>query len=114
MGHSVGHWEGDTLVIDTVGFNEGFWLDRGGLPSTEQMHTVERITRTNLTTLHYELTVDDPGAYTRPWNGQLNLLWEENTELFEYVCQEQNYAGELMVGASAETGKVDRSSPIVP
>ena len=55
-GHSIGWWEGDTLVIDTVGFNEGFWLDRGGLPNTEQLHTSERLTRTNLTTLRYELT----------------------------------------------------------
>ena len=110
-GHSIGWWEGDTLVIDTVGFNDSFWLDRGGLPSTEQMRTVEKITRTNLTTLHYELTVDDPGAYIRPWNGQLDLQWEANTELFEYVCQEQNYAHELMVGQGT---KVDRSSPIIP
>jgi hypothetical protein len=110
-GHSIGKWEGDTLVVDTVGFNEGFWLDRGGLPSTEQMHTMERFTRTNLTTLHYELTVDDPGAYIRSWNGQLDLLWEDGTELFEYVCQEQNYAHELMVGQET---KVDRSSPIIP
>jgi hypothetical protein len=110
-GHSIGWWEGDTLVIDTVGFNESFWLDRGGLPSTEQMHTVERLTRTNLTALHYELTVDDPGAYTQPWNGQLNLQWEDDTELFEYVCQEQNYAHELMVGQGT---KVDRRSPIIP
>ena len=110
-GHSIGWWEGDTLVIDTVGFNESFWLDRGGLPSTEQMRTVERLTRTNMTALRYELTVDDPGAYTRPWTGQLNLIWENNTELFEYVCQEQNYAHELMVGQGT---KVDRSSPIIP
>ena len=110
-GHSIGWWEGDTLVVDTVGFNESFWLDRGGLPSTDQMRTVERITRTNLTTLHYELTVDDPGAYSRPWNGQLDLIWEANTELFEYVCQEQNYAHELMVGQGT---KVDRSSPVIP
>ena len=110
-GHSIGWWEGDTLVIDTVGFNESFWLDRGGLPSTEQMRTVERLTRTNMTTLHYELTVDDPGAYTRPWTGQLNLIWDNDTELFEYVCQEQNYAHELMVGQGT---KVDRSSPIIP
>jgi hypothetical protein len=110
-GHSIGRWEGDTLVVDTVGFNESFWLDRGGLPSTDQMRTVERITRTDLTTLHYELTVNDPGAYTQSWNGTLDLLWEDNTELFEYVCQEQNYAHELMVGQGT---KVDRSSPIVP
>ena len=110
-GHSIGKWEGDTLVVDTVGFNESFWLDRGGLPSTDRMRTVERITRTNMTTLHYELMVDDPGAYTRPWNGKLDLVWEDNTELFEYVCQEQNYAHELMVGQAT---KVDRSSPIIP
>ena len=110
-GHSIGKWEGDTLAIDTVGFNEGFWLDRGGLPSTDQLHTMERLTRTSLTTLHYELTVDDPGAYSRPWKGELNLQWEDNTELFEYVCQEQNYAHELMVGQGT---KVDRSSPIIP
>jgi hypothetical protein len=110
-GHSIGWWEGDTLVIDTVGFNESFWLDRGGLPSTEEMRTVERLTRTNMTTLHYELTVNDPGAYTRPWTGQLNLIWENNTELFEYVCQEQNYAHELMVGQGT---KVDRRTLIVP
>ena len=110
-GHSIGKWEGDTLVVDTVGFNESFWLDRGGLPSTDQMRTVERITRTNMTTLHYELMVDDPGAYTKPWNGKLDLVWEDNTELFEYVCQEQNYAHELMVGQAT---KVDRSSPIIP
>jgi hypothetical protein len=110
-GHSIGWWEGDSLVIDTVGFNESFWLDRGGLPSTEQMRIVERLTRTNMTTMRYELTVDDPGAYTRPWTGQLNLIWENNTELFEYVCQEQNYAHELMVGQGT---KVDRRTLIVP
>lgn len=110
-GHSIGWWEGDTLVVDTVGYNEGFWLDRGGLPSTEQLHTVERLTRTTLTSLHYELLVDDPGAYTKPWTGQLNLQWENGTELFEYVCQEQNYAHELMVGTATH---VDRTSPIVP
>jgi hypothetical protein len=110
-GHSIGWWEGDTLVIDTVGFNESFWLDRGGLPSTEQMRTVERLTRTNMTTLRYELTVDDPGAYTRPWTGQLNLIWDNDVELFEYVCQEQNYAHELMVGQGT---KVDRRTLIVP
>ena len=110
-GHSIGWWEGDTLVVDTVGFNESFWLDRGGLPHTEKLRIVERLTRTNLATLHYELTVDDPGAYTKPWSGQLDLIWEANTELFEYVCQEQNYAHELMVGQAT---KVDRSSPIIP
>jgi hypothetical protein len=110
-GHSVGWWEGDTLVVDTVGFNEGFWLDRGGLPHTGQLRTLERLTRVDLNTLRWELTVDDPGAYTAPWTGGLNLRWDAGTELFEYVCQEANYAHELMVG---QASSVDRTSPIVP
>ena len=110
-GHSIGWWEGDTLVIDTVGFNEGFWLDRGGLPHTEQLRTLERLTRTDSLTIKYELTVDDPGAYTRPWTGGMNLRWEAGTELFEYVCQQANYADQLMVGPFES---IDRRSSIVP
>ena len=111
-GHSIGWWEGDTLVIDSVGFNEDFWLERRGLPHTEQMHTIERLTRINSAIIEYEITVDDPGAYTGPWTGWFNLQWEADTELFEYVCQQANYAHELMVGG--ESSSVDRSSPIVP
>ena len=110
-GHSIGWWEGDTLVIDSIGFNEGFWLDRDGLPHTEQLHTLERLTRTEHDALRYELTVEDPGVYTAPWKGALTLRWERNTELFEYVCQEANYAHELMVG---QYRSVDRTSLVVP
>ena len=111
-GHSIGWWEGDTLVIDTVGFNEGFWLDRRGLPHTDRLHTLERFTRVDAAAIRYEVTVDDPGAYTAPWNARFNLRWENGTELFEYVCQQANYAAELMVGE--QRSSVDRSSPIVP
>jgi hypothetical protein len=110
-GHSVGTWEGDTLVVDTVGFNEGFWIDRGQLPHTEQLHLIEKYTRTALDTMKYELTIDDPGAYTAPFTATSNLRWEDGTELFEYVCQQSNQAPTLMVGAGTT---VDRSSPIVP
>jgi hypothetical protein len=110
-GHSIGWWEGDTLVIDSTGFNEGFWLDRDGLPHTEQLRTLERLTRTDHDTMRYELLVDDPGVYTAPWKGELSLRWEPNTELFEYVCQEANYAHELMVG---QYRSVDRTSVVVP
>ena len=110
-GHSIGWWEGDTLVIDTVGYNEGFWMDRDGLPHTDKLHTIERLTRTDAAALKYELTVDDPGAYTKPWTGGMTLRWEDGTELFEYQCQQSNYAPELMVG---QHGKVDRSTLIVP
>ena len=110
-GHSVGHWDSDTLVVDTVGFNEDFWMDRGTLPHTTQLHTVERFTRTAFDTLRYEVTIDDPGAYTAPFSGRMELKWEDGTELFEYVCQEENYAPTLMVGQGTT---VDRSSRIVP
>ncbi len=93
------------------GFNEDFWMDRGMLPHTTQLHTIERFTRTAFDTLRYELTIDDPGAYTAPFSGRMELKWEDGTELFEYVCQEENYAPTLMVGQGT---KVDRSSQIVP
>jgi hypothetical protein len=110
-GHSIGWWEGDTLVVETTGFNEGFWIDRGALPHTATLRTLERFTRVNMRTIAYELTIDDPGAYTKPFTGRLNLIWEPGTELFEYMCQEANYAHELMVGQATS---VDRASVIVP
>jgi len=111
-GHSIGWWEGDTLVIDSTGFNESFWLDRRGLPHTTQLHTVERFKRTNAETIEYEIDIHDPGAYTAPFTGSFALGWDKGTELFEYVCQQANYAAELMVGGARSS--VDRSSPIVP
>jgi len=111
-GHSIGWWEGDTLVVDTVGFNEDFWLDRRGLPHTEQLHTTEHFLRTNKNTIDYKITIDDPGAYTAPYEGGFNLRYNENQELFEYVCQQANYAHELMVGG--ESRIIDRSSTIIP
>jgi hypothetical protein len=110
-GHSIGWWDGDTLVSDTTNFHEGFWLDRKGLPHTEQLHTIERWTRKDYSTMEYSLTVDDPGAYTAPWTTSVVLTWEAGTELFEYVCQQQNYAHELMVGGMK---KVDRTTAVVP
>jgi len=110
-GHNIGHWEGDTLVVDTVGFVESFWLDRRGTPHTDKLHTTEKFTRLDSATMKYEVTIDDPGAYTAPFTGGFNLRWENGTELFEYVCQEANQAFTLMVG-TAES--VNRSTPIVP
>jgi hypothetical protein len=110
-GHSIGRWEGDTLVIDTVGYNESFWLDRRGMPHTNQLHTIEKFTRTDSNTIRYEATIDDPGAYTAPWTGSFTLRWEPNTELFEYVCQQANEAAELMVGNQES---VDRTTTIIP
>jgi hypothetical protein len=90
LGHSVGHWEGDTLVVDIVGFNEGTWLDYFGHPHTSQLHVVEKFTRPNKGTLHYEATFDDPGAYTKPWTVAWDIPWNATGELQEYICQENN------------------------
>jgi hypothetical protein len=87
-GRSVGKWEGDTFVVDTKGFNEKFWFSNGGLPHTDQLHLIERYTRTDLNTLKYEVTVDDPGAYTKMWTATWNLKWIAGEELPVYYCQD--------------------------
>src|SRR5206468_3201795 len=97
LGHSVGHWDGDTLVIDVVGFNEGSWLDPVGHPHTDMLHVIEKYSRPNKNTLHYEATIDDPGAYTSPWTVTWDNVWSPNGELAEYICQENNkYMSSLM------------------
>jgi hypothetical protein len=90
LGHSVGRWEGDTLVVDIVGFNENSWLDYYGHPHTDKLHIVERFSRPHKNTLHYEAYIDDPGAYTKPFSVAWDLPWSPNGELAEYICQENN------------------------
>ena len=90
MGHSTGRWDGDTLVVDTVGFNEGNWLSVNGAVQTSQLHLIERFTRADYNTMRYEATVDDPGAYTRPFKIGWNLPWGAGQELIENVCVENN------------------------
>jgi len=113
-GHSIGRWEGDSLFIDTVGFNEDFWFERRGLPHTESLHMLERLTRTSKDAMEYRVTIDDPAVYTKPFTGGFDLRFRPNNELFEYVCQQANYAHELMVGRDAKDTTIDRSSVIVP
>lgn len=95
-GHSIGRWEGDTLVIDTVGFNEKFWITRNGMPHTSRLHLIERLTRTDFSTLKYEVTIDDPGAYTETWSGGWLIPWVDGNEPFDYLCQENNLDGRYM------------------
>jgi hypothetical protein len=97
-GHTTGKWEGDTFVMETVGFNERFWLTREGVPHTSQLRLTERLSRPNFQQLRYEATVDDPGAYTAPWSGGWNLRWSEGNEPFDYLCQENNRDPQRMVG----------------
>jgi len=90
LGHSVGRWEGDTLVVDVVGFNEQTWMDYYGHPHTDLLHVVEKYSRPTKNTLAYEATFDDPGAYTKPFTLRWNINWNANGELAEYICQENN------------------------
>jgi len=87
-GRSVGKWEGDTLALTTNGFNEDFWFTNGGLPHTEALKLTERFTRPDLDTLKYDLTIDDAGAYTKPWSTSWTLRWVAGEELPVHICQD--------------------------
>jgi len=99
MGHSVGKWEGDTLVVDTVGFNGRAWATFSGLPTTERLHVIERFRRIDLGHLEKEITIDDPGAYAKPWTiKKTAVLAPAGYEMQEYVCNENNRDVEHSVG----------------
>jgi hypothetical protein len=87
-GHSVGRWEKDTLIVESAGYNERFWMSNGGLPHTEALRLTERFTRTDLGTLRYDVTVDDPRTYSRPWTGGWTIQWVADRDLEEYFCED--------------------------
>jgi hypothetical protein len=87
-GRAVAKWNGQTLEVDTRGFNEDFWFTNGGLPHTEQLKLLEKFTRTDFDTLRYDVTVDDPGAYTRPWSTSWTLRWVGGADLPVHFCQD--------------------------
>ena len=89
-GDSIGKWEGDTLVVDTIGFNDKTWLDGGGIPHTEALHVVERIRRIDRDTLVDEFTIDDAKAYTKPITARQVYKLKPDWELQEYVCEQNN------------------------
>ena len=90
MGHSIGRWEGDTLVIHTTGFNGKSWFDRAGNFSSKSLHVVERITARSPETLNYEATIEDREVFTRPWTMSMPLYRrvEKHAQLAEYRCVE--------------------------
>jgi len=90
FGYSVGKWEGDTLVIQTTGLAERFWFSNGGVPHGEGVKLTERIFRPDFDTLHYEVTVEDPGTYTRPWTASWDLQWIAEDDVDEYFCDDNN------------------------
>jgi len=100
-GDSVGHWEGNTLVVDTTNYNGKGWIATNaaagrikGIPQSEALHVVERFTRTDQNTIDYKVTIDDPKVYTKPWTVAIPLSSDESYRIFEYACHEGNQAVE--------------------
>jgi hypothetical protein len=89
-GHSIAKWEGDTLVVDSIGFNDKFWFDFAAHPHTEKLHITERYRRPDYSHLDYEVVIDDPGAYTRPFTMYGHSPLVEDSEIIEYICNENN------------------------
>jgi len=87
LGYSVGRWDGDTLVVETIGFNGKAWLDQAGNPTTEALRVTERFHRRDFGHMDMQITMDDPKAYTRPWTVTLPVTLLSGTELFENVCE---------------------------
>jgi hypothetical protein len=98
MGYSNGHWEGDALVVETVGFDDRSWLTAQGHPHTEMMRVTERFRRPDLGHLEIEITIDDPGAYAKPWIIKRVSDLDPNDDIGEYVCAENNKDPDHMVG----------------
>ena len=90
MGDSVGHWEGDTLVVDVTGFNDKTWLGPTGTFHTEALHVTERYTRVDYNTINYDVTMEDPNVLTKPWNTHSTIMLRNGTRLREYECAENN------------------------
>ena len=98
LGYSTGRWQGDTLVVDTRGFNGKTWLDQVGKPTTEKLHVIERYTRKDFGHMEVAITIDDPKAYTRPWTVVEPAVYQPDTELIEYICEENNKDPQHIVG----------------
>jgi hypothetical protein len=90
LGYSTGKWDGDTLVVDTKGFNGRIWLDQPGKPTTDALHVTERFRRKDFGHLEIQITIDDPKAYTKPWTVTENAHLLTDTDLLEFICNENN------------------------
>ena len=97
-GDSIGSWDGDTMVVDTVGFNDKFWFDFTGHPHSEDLHTVERLSRPDLGTLDIETQIIDPIAYTKPFKIKFSATLRPGEELMEYICQENQQDAQHLQG----------------
>ncbi|MEO8098869.1 MAG: hypothetical protein ABI811_14295 [Acidobacteriota bacterium] len=97
-GDSIAKWEGDTLVVDSVGFNDQFWFDMAGHPHSTELHVIERYHRRDFGNLEIEVTVIDPKTYSKPWVMKREATLETEIEMTEYVCNENNSDALHLVG----------------
>jgi hypothetical protein len=98
LGYSVGRWEGDTLVVETIGFNDQSWLDARGHPHTDALHVTERFRRLDFGHMELRATIDDPKAYAKPWTVTIPIELVPDTELLEQVCNENEKDLKHLVG----------------
>ncbi|MBV8731372.1 MAG: hypothetical protein JO336_16315 [Acidobacteriia bacterium] len=115
QGYSIGHWDGDTLVIETAGFNDRTWLDYSGHPHTEDLRVTERFRRTDFGHVQLEVTYDDPKTFTRPISVKLNVRYAPDTEMLEFVCNENERDTAHLVGKASDEikGNVKVSSEVL-
>jgi hypothetical protein len=98
LGYSVGRWDGDTLVVDSIGFNEKGWLDVGGHPNSEGLHTTERYHRRDFGHMDLDMVIDDPKAFTKPFTLHMQKTLSPDTEILEDVCENERDRGHLESG----------------
>jgi hypothetical protein len=105
MGYSVGHWDGDTLVVESFGFNDRTWLDHDGHPHTEALRTTERYRRRNFGNLDLDVTLSDPAVYARPWTVSVHAELAADTEMIEWICNEKGSGREHYIGKASDERK---------
>jgi hypothetical protein len=113
MGYSVGHWEGDTLVVESNGFNDRTWLDHLGHPHTEALRVMERFRRPDYGHLVYIKTMTDPGALDAPWTVPFRYVYDADTEPLEYVCNENERDRAHLIGKASEQKGVEVPAKIL-
>jgi len=115
MGDAIGRYEGDTLVVDTIGFNDKTWIDRAGLPHSDQLHLTERIRRPSSDALEIKITIDDPKAYTKTWSGYRNFKLRPTWNVEEFICADNaDYNEEFINKGGAYNSPKPSKQPAKP